>query len=67
MNAGTLQDLVSACIPITERMLASVASSVLKGLNEVHESMQIHRDIKPSNILLDREGNIKISDFGIAR
>ncbi|GMI42894.1 hypothetical protein TeGR_g1057 [Tetraparma gracilis] len=67
MNAGTLQDLVAAKIDVTERMLASVALSVLSGLAEVHASKQIHRDIKPSNILLDRDGGIKISDFGIAR
>jgi len=41
--------------------------SVLLGLHDVHNSKQIHRDIKPSNILLSRDGNIKISDFGIAR
>ncbi|GMH92212.1 hypothetical protein TL16_g12279 [Triparma laevis f. inornata] len=67
MNAGTLQDLVSAGIGVTERMLASVAHSVLKGLESVHNGKQIHRDIKPSNILLSRNGSIKISDFGIAR
>ncbi|GMH60924.1 hypothetical protein TrST_g8755 [Triparma strigata] len=67
MNAGTLQDLVSAEIAVTERMLASVANSVLKGLESVHAGKQIHRDIKPSNILLSRDGSIKISDFGIAR
>jgi hypothetical protein len=67
MNAGTLQDLVAAKIDVTERMLASVALSVLSGLAEVHASKQIHRDIMPSTILLDRDGGIKISDFGIAR
>jgi len=67
MNAGTLQDLINAGISVTERMIASVARCVLRGLEDVHRSKQIHRDIKPSNILLSRDGNIKISDFGIAR
>jgi len=67
MNAGTLQDLVQAKVPVDEHMLATVADSVLRGLHELHSKHQIHRDIKPSNILLDRDGNVKISDFGISR
>ncbi|CAM9420136.1 unnamed protein product, partial [Heterosigma akashiwo] len=67
MNAGTLEDLVKAKVPVDEHMLATVAESVLRGLRELHAKHQIHRDIKPSNILLDRDGNVKISDFGIAR
>lgn len=67
MNAGTLQDLVNASVPASEHMLAAVAFSVLRGLRELHGRKQIHRDIKPSNILLDRAGNIKISDFGVSR
>ena len=31
-----------------------------------HENQIIHRDIKPQNILMDEEGNVKITDFGIA-
>ena len=40
---------------------------VLKGLMSLHQNNIMHRDIKPSNILLDRYGNVKICDFGLAR
>jgi len=66
MNGGTLQDLVKP-EGLDEATLAFIAESVLKGLHEIHSRHQIHRDIKPCNILIDQDGNVKISDFGVAR
>lgn len=34
------------------------------GLDFIHKHGIIHRDIKPENLLLDKNGNVKISDFG---
>jgi serine/threonine protein kinase len=45
----------------------SVAKQVCEGLSEAHKTGVIHRDLKPSNIMIDREGNVRIMDFGIAR
>jgi serine/threonine protein kinase/tetratricopeptide (TPR) repeat protein len=45
----------------------SVAKQVCLGLEEAHKLGVIHRDLKPSNIMIDREGNVRIMDFGIAR
>jgi eukaryotic-like serine/threonine-protein kinase len=45
----------------------AISKKVCEGLTEAHRLGIIHRDLKPSNIMIDREGNIRILDFGIAR
>jgi serine/threonine protein kinase/Tfp pilus assembly protein PilF len=45
----------------------SIARQICEGLAEAHKLGVIHRDLKPQNIMIDREGNARIMDFGIAR
>lgn len=45
----------------------SVAKQVSEGLTEAHHLGVIHRDLKPQNIMIDKKGNVRIMDFGIAR
>jgi tetratricopeptide (TPR) repeat protein/tRNA A-37 threonylcarbamoyl transferase component Bud32 len=44
-----------------------IAKQVCEGLAEAHRGGVVHRDLKPGNIMIDKEGNAKIMDFGIAR
>ena len=44
-----------------------VANKVAAGLAFCHESGIVHRDVKPGNILLSEEGEVKLTDFGIAK
>jgi serine/threonine protein kinase/Tfp pilus assembly protein PilF len=45
----------------------SIAKQVCEGLSEAHRLGVVHRDLKPQNVMIDREGNARIMDFGIAR
>jgi serine/threonine protein kinase/Tfp pilus assembly protein PilF len=44
-----------------------IAKQVCEGLSEAHRLGVVHRDLKPQNIMIDKEGNVRIMDFGIAR
>lgn len=52
-------------LPISEAV--SCARQVLRALREAHEKGIVHRDIKPQNIMIMKNGQIKVADFGIAR
>src|SRR4051794_36697239 len=49
-----------------EKVLGKIAEGVLHGLTYLHSKKIIHRDIKPSNILLCRNGDVKLCDFGVS-
>lgn len=51
----------------TIRCGIEMITRVCRGLYEIHQAGVIHRDIKPENVILDRSGNPKIADFGLAK
>jgi tetratricopeptide (TPR) repeat protein/tRNA A-37 threonylcarbamoyl transferase component Bud32 len=62
-----LRRLIRQTGQLTAGKAISIARQVCEGLSEAHGLGVVHRDLKPGNILIDREGNAKIMDFGIAR
>ena len=51
----------------TDEQLKKWWNQIADALNYTHAQGVVHRDIKPSNIFIDREGNVKLLDFGIAK
>jgi len=62
-----LKSSVTRVGPLSGGKTIFTAKQICEGLAEAHRLGVVHRDLKPQNIMIDREGNIRIMDFGIAR
>jgi eukaryotic-like serine/threonine-protein kinase len=67
VHGEDLKSMIHMSGSLSVGMLLSVGKQVCDGLAEAHSLGVVHRDLKPQNIMIDKNGNAKIMDFGIAR
>ena len=66
VEGQTLKEIIaSGPLPLAE--VIDIATQICDGLSAAHAKGIVHRDIKPQNILIDKDGRVKILDFGLAK
>ncbi|KAF7308545.1 Cell division control protein [Mycena chlorophos] len=63
---GSLGQTLKAFGKLNERLVASYVVKILEGLHYLHSSDVVHCDLKAANILTTKNGNVKLSDFGVS-
>jgi serine/threonine protein kinase len=66
-DGENLKALIARKGPLPEREAVELALQIARALGFAHEHGLVHRDVKPQNVLLNGDGETKVTDFGIAR
>ena len=67
VDGEPLSSIIRTQAPIPPEQAASIASDIAKALTYAHRHGVVHRDVKPGNVLITSDGQVKVTDFGIAR
>ena len=67
LEGRSLKEIILRYAPLSPDLVISVATQILEALRFAHRRDIIHRDIKPQNIIVESDGRVHVTDFGIAR
>ncbi len=67
LDGRSLDSIVREEAPLTPERAIEITEQVLRAARFAHRRGVVHRDLKPHNVIIDDEGRVKVTDFGIAR
>lgn len=67
IDGQTLRDLIQREGTVAPGQVADIGSDIAAALSFAHQNGVVHRDVKPGNVLITTAGQVKVTDFGIAR
>ncbi|KAJ1769772.1 rim15, signal transduction response regulator [Coemansia sp. RSA 1813] len=67
LNGGDCASLLKAIGTLPEGWARQYLAEVVLGIQDLHTRNVVHRDLKPDNLLIDSEGHLKLTDFGLSK
>src|SRR5699024_11394152 len=66
VEASTLEELIDLGGPLPYQRVAEIGLQLIDALKVAHSEGIIHRDVKPENVMINAEGRVVLTDFGLA-